>query len=53
MLKERIGGTSVVVAKREDACNIVPSPPKVAVISTFCTRGDVMEGIVAFVAPVV
>lgn len=35
MLKESIGGTSEVVAKREEARRMVPSPPNVAVRSTF------------------
>ena len=35
MLKESIGGTEGVLAKREEAWRIVPSPPKVAVKSTF------------------
>ena len=35
MLKERMGGTEGVVAKREEARSIVPSPPNVAVKSTF------------------
>ena len=38
MLKDSIGGTWVVVAKREEACRIVPSPPKVLVMSTFRSR---------------
>lgn len=46
MLKDRIGGTSEVVANSEEACRIVPSPPKVAVKSTFSasdTRGEVSD----------
>lgn len=46
MLKDRIGGTSEVVANSEEACRIVPSPPKVAVKSTFSdsgTRGGVSD----------
>lgn len=35
ILKERIGGTEGVVLKREEAWRIVPSPPNVAVRSTF------------------
>jgi len=45
MLKLRMGGTRVVVAKREEACRIVPSPPKVVVRSTFWGRGVVEEGV--------
>jgi len=40
MLKERMGGTEAVVAKREEAWRIVPSPPKVVVRSTFGARGE-------------
>lgn len=40
MLKESIGGTEGVVAKREEAWRIVPSPPKVAVKSTFWARKE-------------
>jgi len=35
MLKERIGGTSAMVAKSAAACRIVPSPPSVETRSTF------------------
>ena len=38
ILKESIGGTDGAVAKREEARRIVPSPPKVAVKSTFWVR---------------
>ena len=38
MLKESIGGTEGIVAKSEEARRIVPSPPKVAVTSTFWER---------------
>ena len=34
MLKERIGGTEGLWAKREEARRMVPSPPKVATRST-------------------
>ena len=47
MLKLRIGGTEAVVAKREEAWRIVPSPPKVAVRSTFWGRAD--KGMCGFV----
>ena len=40
MLKESIGGTVGVVAKREEAWRIVPSPPKVAVKSTLLVRNE-------------
>ena len=40
MLKESIGGTEGVVAKREEAWRIVPSPPKVVVKSTFFFRRE-------------
>ena len=40
MLKESIGGTEGMVAKREEACRIVPSPPNVAVKSTFWERKE-------------
>lgn len=46
MLKDKIGGTSGEVAKSEEACRIVPSPPNVAVKSTFSasdTGGDVSD----------
>ena len=32
-VNDRIGGTEVVVEKREEACRIVPSPPKVVMRS--------------------
>lgn len=35
MLKASIGGTESEVANKDDACKMVPSPPKVAVRSTF------------------
>lgn len=38
MLNDRMGGTSQDVLKREDACRIVPSPPKVVVRSIFWAR---------------
>ena len=38
MLNDSIGATDGVVAKREEAWRIVPSPPKVAVTSTFWLR---------------
>ena len=38
MLNERMGGTWDVPAKREAAWRIVPSPPKVAVMSIFRWR---------------
>ena len=40
MLKESMGGTEAAVAKREEACRIVPSPPKVAIKSTFWASKD-------------
>lgn len=40
MLKDRIGGTEGVVEKRDEACRIVPSPPRVVVKSTFSARRD-------------
>ncbi len=40
ILKESMGGTEGVVAKREEAWRIVPSPPKVAVTSTFWARKE-------------
>ena len=40
MLKERMGGTEGAVAKREEAWRMVPSPPKVAVTSTFWGRRE-------------
>ena len=40
MLNDSIGGTEGVVAKREEAWRIVPSPPKVAVTSTFPLRRE-------------
>ena len=40
MLKERMGGTEEVVAKREEAWSMVPSPPKVVVRSTLRGRGE-------------
>ena len=40
ILKESIGGTEGVVAKREEARRMVPSPPKVAVKSTFWVRQE-------------
>ena len=40
MLNDRIGGTSVDVLKSEDACRIVPSPPKVVVRSIFWTKEE-------------
>lgn len=43
MLKERIGGTEGVVAKREEARRMVPSPPKVVQRSTFGVRDAVVE----------
>lgn len=46
MLKDRIGGTSGEVAKSEEACRMVPSPPNVAVKSTFSasdTGGEVSD----------
>ena len=39
-LKERIGGTEALCAKRDDACRIVPSPPKVLVRSTLRGRRE-------------
>lgn len=42
MLKERIGGTCVVVLKRDEAWSIVPSPPRVVVRSTFSGRREVV-----------
>lgn len=47
MLKLRIGGTEGEVAKREEARRMVPSPPKVAVRSTFWERG-VVGGLVCW-----
>lgn len=41
MLKLRIGGTEGVVAKKEEARRMVPSPPKVAVRSTLLERAAV------------
>ena len=38
-LKDRIGGTEDAEAKREEARRIVPSPPKVATMSTFSAKG--------------
>jgi hypothetical protein len=35
MLNDKTGGTFEQVAKSEDACKMVPSPPKVTVRSTF------------------
>lgn len=46
MLKDRIGGTSGEVAKSEEACRMVPSPPNVAVKSTFSasdTKGEASD----------
>jgi hypothetical protein len=43
MLKDSIGGTLVVVENKEDAWRIVPSPPRVVVMSTFLGRLDVVE----------
>ena len=40
MLKERIGGTWRSVEKSEDACRMVPSPPRVVVRSTFLVRSS-------------
>ncbi len=40
MLKERIGGTCGVVEKREAACRMVPSPPRVVMRSTLVWRGE-------------
>ena len=40
MLNARMGGTRFEVEKRDAACRIVPSPPKVAVRSTFCGRRE-------------
>ncbi len=45
MLKLRIGGTEGVVAKKEEARRMVPSPPKVAVRSTFLGRVVVRGGV--------
>ena len=38
--KLKIGGTEGEELKSEDACNIVPSPPNVAQISTLSCSGD-------------
>lgn len=46
MLKERMGGTEGVVAKREEAWRMVPSPPKVVVRSTLVERGGEGEMVV-------
>lgn len=46
MLKESIGGTWSSVLKRDDACRIVPSPPRVVTISTF--DGSVFEELVVY-----
>lgn len=40
ILNESIGGTEGTVAKREEARRIVPSPPNVAVKSTFWVRKE-------------
>jgi hypothetical protein len=40
MLNARMGGTCFEVEKRDAAWRIVPSPPKVAVTSTFCGRRE-------------
>ena len=40
MLKDSMGGTEGVVAKREEAWRIVPSPPKVAIRSTLSASKD-------------
>lgn len=45
--KDRIGGTLLAVEKREAACRIVPSPPKVVVRSTlswYLTAVSSLEG---------
>ena len=47
MLNDSIGGTEGAVAKREEAWRMVPSPPKVAVTSTFALRRG--EGLFAIV----
>ena len=40
MLKDSTGGTRDSAAKRDDACRIVPSPPKVETRSTLSARAD-------------
>ena len=44
MLNASIGGTCAEVEKSEAAWRIVPSPPKVAVRSTFSDSRDESEG---------
>jgi len=40
MLKDRMGGTRDVVEKREEACRMVPSPPRVVIRSTLEWRRE-------------
>jgi len=40
MLNDRIGGTSVVFENKDEACSIVPSPPRVVAMSTFRASCD-------------
>lgn len=47
MLKDRIGGTLAAVLNKEEACNIVPSPPSVVAMSTFA--GSVPWAVVVYI----